>query len=290
MTLQDLEQLASKLDRESVYGWYELDAEQYHSLDLASSHRLSQLKKSPAHLRYQIDNPSEPTPAMQLGSLTHEAVLQPDLFSEKYLIKVEGDGRKKEVKEARAAQVTEANETGKFIVSAEHHELATQIAHSVWSNEHANALIESAEFVERAGIAEIEGLPCKGLLDALCPSLSTAFDLKTTVDASRREFERYIFNYGYHRQGALYVDICRELGMAVEHYAIIAVEKTAPYCVATYRLKDDILELGRKENRQLITLYKRCLSGDNWPGYPAGIQDVGIPRWAEKQINEDMGL
>lgn len=272
------------------YGWYEISAEDYHSLNLISSHRLSLLKRSPAHLRHELDNPSESTPAMVQGALAHEATLQPDLFAEKYLVQVQGDGRKKEVKEARAAQAKEAEETGKQIISSDYHAFATSIAHAVWGDEHANALIESAEHIERAGIAEIDGWPCKGLLDALCPALSTAFDLKTTVDASRREFERSIFKFGYHRQGALYVDICRELGVPVEHYAIIAVEKSAPHCVAVYRLKDDILELGRKENRKLIELYQRCLKKDEWPGYPSGVQDVGIPRWAEKQIREDVEL
>ena len=75
-------------------------ATDYHAAPGASASRLKQLKRSAAHMKYDMDNPQEPTPAMIIGSATHSAILEPDLFVKEWGRLPEGDGRSKAVKVA----------------------------------------------------------------------------------------------------------------------------------------------------------------------------------------------
>jgi hypothetical protein len=59
----------------------------YHAWDLASSHRLSMVAtSSPLHMRWAVDNPSEPTDALVRGDATHVLTFQPDVFEERFII------------------------------------------------------------------------------------------------------------------------------------------------------------------------------------------------------------
>ena len=78
-------------------------AEDYHASPGASASRLKQLKqRSAAHMKYDMENPQEPTPAMTIGSAAHSAILEPGLFLGEWGRIPEGDGRSKAVKEAKA--------------------------------------------------------------------------------------------------------------------------------------------------------------------------------------------
>jgi hypothetical protein len=66
----------------------DLPADVYHDLEgRASSSVLRTIhNKTPAHAKAQIDDDSEPTSAMRFGTMTHEAVLEPARFEDKYAV------------------------------------------------------------------------------------------------------------------------------------------------------------------------------------------------------------
>ena len=41
-----------------------------------------------------------------------------------------------------------------------------------------------------------------------------------------------------------------------------------------------MLDKARAENRRLLNLYAECKRTGIWPGYPAGISHINLPRWA----------
>ena len=60
-------------------------AEEYHAMPGASASRLNTMfKKSPAHMKHMIESPEEPTSAMIIGTATHSAILEPDLFQKEW--------------------------------------------------------------------------------------------------------------------------------------------------------------------------------------------------------------
>ena len=66
----------------------ELSNAQYHAdREYVSKTWLDKINRSPAHLKAYLDGFSSfQSPAMALGSLVHEAVLEPELFESKYCI------------------------------------------------------------------------------------------------------------------------------------------------------------------------------------------------------------
>lgn len=265
-----------------------LDSDTYHAIDRASSHRLGLLKKSPAHLRYELDHPKGPTPAMVFGSAVHCAVLEPDTFEDIYARQPKIDARTKEGKAARDKFISD--NAFRIILSDEDYDAVKLIAANVMSHPLASKLIKATTNIEMSGfwIDKDTGVECKLRADAICGNHGTIFDLKTTQDASPENFEKSVYNFGYYRQGAFYIDGLKALGVDISNYAIIAVEKDAPYSVAVYRLKNDAIELGRRENRELLQLYAKCLKENDWPAYPNFIVDIGLPAWATRQIERSL--
>lgn len=258
---------------------------EYTAWDAASNSRLQLLRKSPAHLKRTLDGYGEETEALTFGRHVHTCVLEPERFEREYILDIEGDGRTKAVKEARAK--LRADNPGKEIISKADYAAAVAMRDSVRSREAARRVLSG-------GVAELSivwvdpetGLLCKARLDYHAPHLAggTITDLKSTVDASLEGFERSIAKYGYHCQGAMYLDGARACDLDAEHFVFLPVEKGSNLAAGPYRLEDDAIEAGRQETRALLRLYAECVEHDSWPGYPDEVQDIGLPVWARPRV------
>lgn len=273
----------------SLTGFHKgISSRDYHMIDAASSHRLGLLKKSPAHLRWSISNPTPPSDAMVVGEAIHTAILEPANFVCNYIKGIKVDRR---TNHGKAEYEKFCSNAGmRTVLAPDVYNDIQNIAIACKSHSLASALIDAATDVEVSGFFDdpIHGVYCKMRADAICQNQQTIFDIKSTQDASPSEFEKSIFNFGYHRQAAFYIDGANLLGKKIDHYAIIAIEKTAPYALAVYRLKNEAIELGRKENRELMQVYASCQKSNEWPAYPEFITDVGLPVWATKQIERQI--
>lgn len=112
-------------------------------------------------------------------------------------------------------------------------------------------------------------------------------DYKTATSADPRQFQRAVFDYGYHQQQAWYEDALLEIGIEGAGFLFIVQSKNAPYTVSVCSIDPDVVELGRRQNRAAIELFARCMEKDRWPGYDE-IQAVGMAGWAVKQIEESL--
>ncbi|ANA85358.1 exonuclease VIII [Gordonia phage VanDeWege] len=107
---------------------------------------------------------------------------------------------------------------------------------------------------------------------------TTFVDLKTTNDAAR--FEKSIAEYGYHQQEAFYRDVAELLGIRIDSFFFVAVEKEPPYLTAVVELTAADVDLGRRLNRAAIDLYAHCHQTDTWPGLPDEVGTISLPPWA----------
>jgi hypothetical protein len=115
-------------------------------------------------------------------------------------------------------------------------------------------------------------------------------DLKSTTNASPDEFQRAIYKFGYHIQGAHYLDGAKVLGLNPKAFAMIAVESEPPHGVAVYQLDPQALAAGHAKRDQLLRLYAQCQAEGRWPGYSESIQPISLPPWAlAKEIPEFSG-
>jgi hypothetical protein len=253
----------------------------YLSWDAASNSQLTTLSRSPAHLAESRRQPREDTPALVMGRAIHTACLEPQLFASQYVRGIEGDGRTKAVKEARAKLIVE-NPT-KEVLSATDHDDALEIATTLRARPTSGALL-SVDGMREVSIVwddDATGLRCKARIDLLSDlDGGTVLDLKSTQDARRDPFERSIYTYGYYRQAAFYLAGCYALGIAARHFMIVAVEKTRPYLSQAYRITDEAIEVGANEVSALLEVWAECLATGVYPGYDEAIHDIGLPPWA----------
>lgn len=258
----------------------------YHArvLGFASKSALDVLQRSAKHYRAWVAGlrSRSTTAALHLGKAVHCAVLEPERFSRAYVIAPKfGDLRRKANKEARKAFLAE--NAGATILS--HAEGATTLAmiHAAAADPTVAAILQGSRTEVTARWDERE-IACKARTD-IDNSIELALlaDIKSAEDASPSAFERAVWNYGYHRQDDWYRRAYRALGLPVENFVFVVIEKEAPHAVALYELDDAARERGRRENDALLMRLARCIERDEWPGYSRNIEPISLPRWAAKE-------
>ena len=222
-----------------------LSNEEYHAdRDHVSKSWLDHLKRSPAHLKEYLDHGGESTKAMEFGSLFHTYVLEPETFHKKYERKPDLDLRTKQGKEL-FAEFEKINQGKKFISGDD---LATikAMRESILCHREASRLVKANGKNELSIFSEIFGVKVKARFDKLIDD-KIIVDLKTTEDASIIEFGKSVWNYRYHVQAAFYQDVAESVGLKIEKFYFVAIEKKAPYCVAVYEIDEDAVNIGRRE-------------------------------------------
>ncbi|WP_310717221.1 PD-(D/E)XK nuclease-like domain-containing protein, partial [Burkholderia multivorans] len=183
-------------------GLLSMPADQYHAHSAVGHSGLVRIMRSPAHYREYVTNPPSPTPAMQLGTAFHVALLEPDRLGETFVVAPKFDRRTKEGK--AAAEAWEAENAGKTPLTADQMAAIEQMVVSVRSHQGAANLLAS-------GMAEMSGfwtdpdtgIQCKCRPDWVVtmedrPDWITAIvDVKTCRDASADGFARAIATLGY---------------------------------------------------------------------------------------------
>jgi hypothetical protein len=259
-----------------------LPAEEYHrrELGIVSNTALKYVRRSPAHYRAWIDGLHErkDTPALAFGRAFHMALLEPEKFAATYVEQPEfGDLRKTENKAAKAAWL--ADNAGREPIEG----MATLLAmvESVRRHPLASQMIRDGKpELTLSWKDEDTGLSCKSRLDYYVESLGMIADVKTAEDASWDEFRRDVAKYDYHVQDALYRSAALALDMPVQHFVLLAVEKSPPYAVATYTLDAEGIGRGYQAARRDMDTLAHCLKTGRWPAYPETIREIEVPPWA----------
>lgn len=255
----------------------------YHSWDLCSFHRLRAMQRSAAHARYQMDHQDQ-TEAMFIGEAVHCCALQPHLFGARYTVAPKCDRRTKEGK-ATWASFQNENE-GKNILTADQWDSIQEMVTALHLHPLAAPFLNNCiADTEVSLVWDNDGLLCKGRIDKLHHDFVSVMDLKTTTDASPAAFEREIFRFGYHQQGAFYLDALARFDGQYRQFAwvLVAVEKEPPHGIVVYRITDEALEQGARELEPLIAEYRECVRSGVWPSYKLEVNEIGLPKWARGQ-------
>lgn len=260
--------------------------ETYLAWDAASNSRLVEMERSPAHCRAKIDAPRKSTPAQELGTALHFAILEPELFASRYAVAPVCDRRYKEGKQVWADFV--AANPGKCHLDNEDWETCQAVADAVRKHPDAGLILRATDKREVSGVWDdpATGLRCKLRMDLPCQALGILADLKSTEDASPAAFARSIVNFNYHCQGAHYLGGAAALDWIFEQFCVIAFEKSKPYGVMVYRLEDEALEIGERKLRPFIEQYAACKRSGIWPGYPTGVKDITLPDWELRKYQQ----
>jgi exodeoxyribonuclease VIII len=282
---------------------------------------LGRFQVAPAKLYAALTEPTKAakpeTAATILGTAIHTAILEPDLFKTTYLraancTAVLASGNRKGMPCGNAGKYFGSEEgwrcgqhkplqyqSGKIALSESEWECCIGLRDNCLSrkaqfhNPQARKLLTLKDSdVELTGLWKdpITGEPAKLRADHLADSAGASTDVKSTLDASPMAFYKTVYDRRYYAQQSHYSMGYDELRRPMRHYYLVAAEKEYPYLVAVYRIIDTVIDLGRKEVRQLLDLYHRCMETGEWPGYPAKIMDIGLPTWGERQLRSAVTL
>jgi hypothetical protein len=267
-------------------GLLKMCAEHYHASDAVGNSVLSDLKNSPAHcwaLHINTQRPKrEPTAAMRLGTLTHTAILEPDQVRHRYVVRPSDINPK-----TKAGQEWASAQTGLEIITVEEWEMVQAQRGAIQADSELRDLLASGDAELSAfAVDKATGVRIKCRPDWLHftgPNRVRVLDLKTTAEITPDAVSKSIANFGYHRQQAHYTRTLEAIGLTVEDFVFGFVTKAYPFFALTYRIDDESLAQGFEEVDELTALYSACLRNNNWPLSGAGVQTVGLPRWARRE-------
>lgn len=254
-----------------------LTSDEYHASSAVGSSSLKNILRSPAHYLYELNNKSEPTPAQELGTAIHEALLEPNLFEANSIVmpKFEGTGS------VAKRENWKLENHGKRILKSEDFERIQGILSAVKANKTASKLLT-------AGAAEesyFTTCPDTRIVIKARPDYlregHIIVDVKSTVDASPEAFARQIAKYHYDLSAAHYLNVVSSvLGQTYDTFIIVAVEKEPPYAIGVYLLDAGTIDAGKFKCQRALRALKQCRDTGAYPAYPDAIQTIGLPHWA----------
>jgi hypothetical protein len=260
----------------------------YATIDAVNISSLKALiTRSPKHYRYELDHPRESSAEMEIGTATHVLVLQPERFSELYVVRPDGlDGRTKDGKAALA----DLRASGRKVLTQDDERRIRGMAEAIADDERASEWLHAEGKVEHAITwtdAET-GMECKGRIDLLTDD-GCLVGLKTTRDISERMYFTQATRLLYHAQWAFYYDGLCALGQKPRVVVEVAVENQAPFdCDGGTIIEEDVLDEGRAIYREALVTLKRCRELDIWPGKVPQPRVFRLPAWAQHEDEDDM--
>ena len=230
------------------------------------------MHESAEKYRYNVDHPQEATPALVFGSACHKMILEPETFVNEYAIAPVCDRRTKDGK-AMYEAFMEQN-LGKTIISANDAQVMTEMEEALNRCSLAHSLIheDGQNEVPIFWVDGETGERCKVKLDRLINCLDgrvAVVDYKTAKNANTDQFNRAIFNNGYHLQAAMYTEAvmnCLKLDYRPV-FIFVVQEKKAPYSVNVVQVSPEVMEYGDKVFHSLLGRLHTCKELDDWPGY-----------------------
>ncbi|GFG65790.1 hypothetical protein MKUB_32800 [Mycobacterium kubicae] len=275
-----------------------IDDDVYHSdlASLSSSGARDLLGSTPEEFDYHRRVPRDPNRNFDFGHATHKMVLGKGsrlAMLDPKVVGLKADGKPAAVPTSTSMwkqAAAKARRDGRLPIAKSDMEKAQTMAGRVFQHRIAARLLSKGQAEhsiywhdDATGVR----LRCRPDFLPELPGRPICVDYKTATSANPKQFQRAVFDYGYHQQQAFYEDGLAELGLEDVGFLFVVQSKTAPYTVSVCSIEPEVVELGRRQNRAAIELFARCIEADRWPGYE-GIQTVGMAGWAVKQIEDSL--
>lgn len=231
-------------------------------------------------MHYRVERPA--SDALRLGSALHCLVLEYERFKDVYGLDLTSDfdRRTKEGKAGYAAHV-EGRDQGRIYLARDEMTLMREQAEAIGRHRKAaRALAELPGLNEQAITWEDEetGLPMKSRMDRVLVDAGLIVDLKTTASMTFKEWEESSWKYRYHAQAALYLDAARQEWGKDFGFLFVCVSSARPVQVAVRVPDEDLLDEGRRLNRETLRQVADAWeSGDWWHA-----ETYSAPYWARK--------
>ncbi|EFG7580120.1 exodeoxyribonuclease VIII, partial [Escherichia coli] len=188
--------------------YYGISNENYHVGPGVSKSQLDDIADTPALYLWRKNAPVDntKTKTLDLGTAFHCRVLEPEEFSNRFIVAPEFNRRTNAGKEEEKAFLMECASTGKTVITAEEGLKIELMYQSVMALPLGQWLVESAGHAESSIYWEDPetGILCRCRPDKIIPEFHWIMDVKTTADIQR--FKTAYYDYRYHVQDAFYSD------------------------------------------------------------------------------------
>jgi len=255
--------------------------ETYKSMSGINVSSLKELRRSPLHYRHRLTHPAT-SDALTLGTAAHIATLEPARYAQAVSVwDRKTDTGRAAPRNGKAWDAFVADAGERTIITADDDETARAIAEAVRNNPVAARYLA-------VGAPEVsmrwqrDGRMLKGRVDWLTvqDGVDVIVGLKTTRDCRPREFGVQAHRLGYHLQWAYYRDGFAAITGRIPQMVEIVVESAAPHAVAVYTIPEPVLNLGREEYEEALTLLRHCEQSGQWPGPVEHETELALPMWA----------
>lgn len=271
--------------------YQDLSFDDYARIPAINFSTLYRFKDTAAHARQGMVAQRESTPAQHLGFLVHMALLEPARFAESVVCPPKLDRRTTEGKRMWAS--FEAANFNKEIATAREMEVCLGLQSSVANHPTARQILYGDGMSELTIVWKDEelGTLCKGRIDRI-GKLNTqpvVLDVKTvSAVASLRNWQRSITDHSYCEQAAMYLgglQTLMPLQEGTRSFLWLVCEVDPPYLVRLFDADYDAIQYGDQQFRAHLEQYAKCMATGDWPGYPDGIETVGLPAWIQKTFD-----
>jgi hypothetical protein len=248
---------------------------------------LREIAKSPAHVAVARESTHEHTPSTRWGAGLHiyafERAMDPTAFERQVAI-VSGKDAAKKTYESAYPDVECAINIDDFEgIKAASANIGAHPDARRWRSlpGHCEAMLVWSDPC---------GVLCKARFDKIIPRDEGAWywvDLKSTRSIVVEDFERSIFDYGYHTQNAFYRRGWKVAGLPEATSVIVAVENEPPHAVATFRIDDETQAIADDIVNAWLTDWAACEKAGKWPRHVANEPTpIGLPGWIKKRYKE----
>lgn len=245
------------------------------------------------------------TSAMAFGRAFHSRLLTPHTFADQFDVA----GQCVELTAAkgnpRCSRVGQVRVGGKWVCEQHSRGMIADPVERL--DESENDTIEGmrqsvmnhpcVKLLRQAGGAEVSiawtgfaNVPLKARMDKWIPDWGgrpAIVDLKSVSSLDRDDITKSIYDFGWHRQGAIYTDGIRALGLGDPDFILVFVRKTYPFGVAVRQLGERSLALGRSNYQSVLAEWKHCQATGIYRAFGDDVEEVEVPEWALKRFEKD---
>ncbi|EHH8899334.1 TPA: exodeoxyribonuclease VIII [Salmonella enterica subsp. enterica serovar 1,4,[5],12:i:-] len=267
--------------------YYGISNENYHAGSGVSKSQLDDIADTPALYLWRKNAPVDTTKTktLDLGTAFHCRVLEPEEFSNRFIVAPEFNRRTTAGKEEEKAFLMECASTGKTVITAEEGRKIELMYQSVMALPLGQWLVESAGHAESSIYWEDPetGILCRCRPDKIIPEFHWIMDVKTTADIQR--FKTAYYDYRYHVQDAFYSDGYEAQFGVLPTFVFLVASTTVEcgrYPVEIFMMGEEAKLAGQQEYHRNLRTLADCLNTDEWPA----IKTLSLPRWAKEYAND----
>lgn len=264
--------------------------EEYHAAPGDSSSVIKAvMEKSLLHYWHEYENPNREADEseeddddghdLDLGTVIHGAVLEPDLLPSLYVVSPPFNRRTNAGRAERKAFMAEHRNVA--VLTEKEERAVFAIRDRIHQHPRIAPLLTGGKAEQSFfSIDPVTGQSRKCRPDYMHDNGFALLDIKSAATAHPKEFSRDAGKFAYDISVPWYLDTIADLyGEAPQHFIFIPIEKEPPYAMGLYYCKPQDIDRARKSYRRHWDRLLEARRTNYWPDYADEAQPLDLPAY-----------